>query len=91
MARWRGKEYDDSDQLYEMGEIGDYALEPGAIWLIVPDGERREFIRLPYVDGQATPAAWGYVASASGPTLSPSIKVIGKWHGWLRDGELIEA
>lgn len=25
------------------------------------------------------------------PTLSPSLHVVGEWHGWVRNGELVEA
>ncbi len=34
-------------------------------------------------------ARWGYDGNADAPTLTPSLHVIGKWHGWMRAGSLI--
>ena len=34
---------------------------------------------------------WGWDGNEDAPTLKPSIQCIGHWHGWVRDGILVEA
>lgn len=36
-------------------------------------------------------AQWGFDGNEEKPTLSPSLHAIGVWHGWVRNGQLIEA
>lgn len=36
-------------------------------------------------------AQWSFSGSYDCPTLSPSLHAIGVWHGWVRDGKLVEA
>ena len=37
------------------------------------------------------PVAWEWDGNREKPTLSPSIWTHGHWHGWVRNGEMIEA
>lgn len=40
----------------------------------------------------ATPGArWLVTGEAPNITVTPSIDVVGVWHGWIRNGELVEA
>lgn len=34
---------------------------------------------------------WGWDGNEDKPTLTPSVHSIGHWHGWVRDGVLVEA
>lgn len=34
---------------------------------------------------------WGWDGNRENPTLTPSIDVHGSWHGWIRNGEMVEA
>lgn len=42
-----------------------------------------------YETPNAVGARWGYDGNDAAPTLSPSLHVIGKWHGWMRAGRLV--
>lgn len=47
---------------------------------------------LPVAHGTNSPGkSWGWDGNESKPTLSPSIHCIGHWHGWVRNGMLVEA
>ena len=35
--------------------------------------------------------AWGFDGNEDAPTLTPSLHVLGVWHGWIRAGKLVEA
>jgi len=78
-------------------KVGDWAFDgENAIWLAVPKGnswDEGELVRLPIskTEGSNTPPVWKWNGSKEKPTLSPSINVIGIWHGFLRDGILIDA
>lgn len=36
-------------------------------------------------------ASWSWDGNEEKPTLSPSLHAVGVWHGWVRDGMLVEA
>lgn len=36
-------------------------------------------------------ASWEWNGSTDKPTLSPSVHHVGHWHGWLRDGQWVQA
>lgn len=36
-------------------------------------------------------AQWGWNGNEDAPTLTPSLHAVGVWHGWVRDGKLVEA
>lgn len=56
-----------------------------------------EVVSLPIVIGGSTGPAWGWNGNKDKPTLTPSILIRGnhgapdQWHGFLRDGLLIDA
>ena len=75
----------------EFGEVGDWLIGRGCIYLIVPEVG---LLRLP------TEGASGWSLSFDGglPSLHPSIDTRSAdetgplhWHGWLRAGELVAA
>ena len=53
-----------------------------------PELNRGDIVSLPVSAGKLTPV-WGWDGNREAPTLSPSINVIGRWHGFLRAGKLV--
>lgn len=79
----------------DIERAGDYAFAPydssppTHIWLAVPSTKRQagwESARLPITGG-----GWTWNGDIDKPTLSPSVHTVGVWHGWVRDGQLVEA
>ena len=65
-----------------------------------PEINRGDIVHLPIVIGSPTRAQpdwahmqghWGWDGNREMPTITPSINVIGRWHGWLRQGKLVTA
>jgi len=56
-----------------------------------PEYNRGDIVHLPIILGNSEPSHWGWDGNKEAPTLTPSINVIGRWHGWLREGQLIAA
>lgn len=46
---------------------------------------------IPAIVGPKQSSAWEFNGDLSNPTLSPSVHIIGHWHGWLRDGNWVQA
>jgi len=82
--------------LDEVKELGD--------WYIRDMGEGREkhmIIMLPRPAGlcelliapspETSPACarWQWNGSVDKPTLTPSVNVVGCWHGWIQDGQMV--
>ena len=73
-------------------------------WSIDHDGNRSIIIAIPQdsdlYDWGSVPwtishpnhcgAQWGWDDNEDKPTLTPSLHAIGMWHGWVRDGCLVE-
>jgi hypothetical protein len=53
-----------------------------------PDMDRGDFCSLPLSGSGKTFPVWQWDGNREAPTLSPSINVIGRWHGFLRAGKL---
>lgn len=77
---------------------GDFALGDDHIWIMVPSDEGPTVpipirLRLVQPSRAGTPRfpRWDLSGSPSAPTLKPSINTRGHWHGWVRDGRLVEA
>jgi len=64
-----------------------------AIWIHTPHTDTMMgLVRLPISKtGNDVPPVWKWDGNKNAPTLTPSINVIGVWHGWLREGRLITA
>ncbi len=54
-----------------------------------PELNRGDLVAIP-VTGDSH-HAWQWDGNREAPTLTPSINVIGRWHGWLREGKLVSA
>lgn len=54
-----------------------------------PELNRGDFCSLPLSGNK--PPVWQWDGNRESPTLTPSINVIGRWHGWLREGKLVTA
>jgi hypothetical protein len=55
-----------------------------------PEFNRGDIVSLP-ISGDNTKPVWQWDGNREAPTLSPSINVIGRWHGWLQAGKLVTA
>ena len=53
-----------------------------------PEMDRGDIVHLPIVVGNNNPGHWGWDGNREAPTITPSINVIGRWHGYLRVGRL---
>ena len=64
-----------------------------AIWIHAPHSDTTMgLVRLSISEtGNAIPPVWKWDGNKDKPTLTPSINIIGVWHGWLRDGKLVTA
>lgn len=83
-------------------QIGDWAFSEDNldIYLLYPIPSNYEnepptpdIVRIPVCkDGEEYPRKekpWTWNGSMNSPTVTPSINVIGRWHGFLTDGKLI--
>ena len=79
------------DKIFEL-KPGEWQFVDGytAIWVHAPNTDAMMgLVRLPISPaGSAVPPVWQWDGNKEAPTLSPSIDVIGVWHGWLRAGKL---
>ena len=82
-------------RLVDLPEIGDFCwdLRRGRRMLIVrtpsrePEGMVTNWpIAIPMPGGQ-----WEWDGNADKPTITPSLGLSHTWHGWVRDGMLVEA
>jgi len=81
------------DDLLENGVAGDWAFAPDDAKLylrvpIDPDHPMGDFVGLPIGGAGKGYPAWNWDGNREAPTLTPSINVIGVWHGYLRAGKL---
>ena len=47
--------------------------------------------RLPVTTEAASDGVWHWDGDEERPTLSPSVHTLGHWHGWVRNGQMVEA
>ena len=85
------------EDLYDNGELGDWAFPAGDdshifIRLPRPGTDRGEVSAIPLSD---TPLPdvddWQWDGNREAPTLTPSINWVGVWHGYMRSGKLEQA
>lgn len=83
------------EDLLDNGNVGDFYLDEarGEFWIECPNVG---LIRIPTQESLENGARWQWDGNVDAPTLTPSINVnasLGddkpKWHGWMRNGELI--
>jgi hypothetical protein len=75
------------DEMFDKGAEGDFFIDDvkSMIWIHIPGSG---LIRIPY-GGATAETKWQWDGNEDAPTITPSINVIGQWHGWMRNGELI--
>lgn len=88
---WEGPEHKPGEFYFETRDDGKH-------WLMVilpfrnADGK---FINIPTEVSIGHPnnngAVWQWDGNEEHPTITPSIHTHGVWHGWVRNGELVEA
>ena len=86
----------DLHDLLENGQLGDWCFSHDEVnlWFRYPDPngeERGEPVRINIRPTEKEPQCWQWDGNREAPTLTPSINVIGRWHGWLRAGKLVTA
>jgi hypothetical protein len=93
--RYRPNGYDSDDGRIEPGDFW---------WRFDAEGRRTLVVGLPILNSsRALPcrwtidhknhcnAQWSWDGNETSPTLTPSLHAVGHWHGWVRQGELVEA
>lgn len=80
------------DDLLENGEVGDWAFSNDGInlWFRYPDlnHPNDNFVRCNIKPTEKDTTCWQWDGNREAPTLTPSVNVIGHWHGYLRVGKL---
>jgi hypothetical protein len=89
------------DTLETKGKVGDWSFlknkDGQHIFIRYPrkeeeifgDEARGEIVNLPICEGEKLPNVWLWDSNKEAPTITPSINVIGLWHGYLTAGKLI--
>lgn len=85
-----GQRCENLDDLSSNGQLGDWCFynDDKDMFLRYPDGSERGDIVHLYINHPEKTPSWQWDGNREAPTLSPSINVIGRWHGWLRAGKL---
>lgn len=85
-----------SDYFDDVNARGDFYINPEGTRFCAaipsPMGRGWAYIQIPI--GREKPAqspSWQWDGNRERPTLSPSIHTHGHWHGWVRNGEMVEA
>jgi hypothetical protein len=95
-------EYTTLENLEEYGHVGDwcfvetqerlymflrYPVKDSRLGDLPVEEQHGDIVNLP-LSGDNSKPVWGWNGDRQYPTLSPSINVIGRWHGYLRNGKL---
>ena len=85
-----GKRHDTHDSLNETGQAGDWYLDdvpqPELIWIWIPKAGVTIWELSPHCDGYHP--CWKWDGNRDAPTLTPSLHLVGTWHGWMKNGRL---
>lgn len=61
----------------------------------LPEGyhmpDRGHVGHVPITTGEKQAQCWLWDGNREAPTISPSIDIVGVWHGFIRNGELVSA
>lgn len=89
------------DELVEKGKVGDWSFmkkkDQQLIFIRYPrveeaifgDEARGEIVNIPLCVSEKIPTCWLWDGNKELPTITPSINVVGQWHGFLTAGKLI--
>lgn len=86
----KGQRRETVEELIASKQNGDWWIdeEDAKIWIRIPgDG----ITPWPYRDPLPNGSCWRWNGDKDSPTLEPSLHLVGYWHGYLRNGELISA
>jgi hypothetical protein len=85
-------------------QVGDYCFvktkEGRVLWLAIPvtSSQTTQYDKKRFVASRWTidhknhcDAQWSWNGDQDKPTLKPSLHAVGDWHGWVRDGKMVEA
>ena len=94
------------NQIFELREVGDFFWkviqhrEGQRRWLYLAlplelekEGRNRGWVRSQWSIDRPDPNtghSWSWDGNEEAPTLSPSLHAVGVWHGWVREGRLVE-
>lgn len=85
----------DDDAVHE-GAPGSFfidTLDNGqrVLWHKLPDGNAGAILLNPIVDTERNKGrpAWNWDGNEEKPTLTPSVHLPGRWHGWFRKGRMV--
>lgn len=67
--------------------IETFASGQRIVWHKLPDGNAGALHLRPVVSGAAHPS-WEWDGNEEKPTLTPSVHLPGRWHGWFRNGRM---
>lgn len=90
-----GKLHETRESFENSAEVGDWAFSSDNVHIFIETPTGTAILQ---IDPTAYPehkrACWQWDGNREAPTLTPSILLHSKpkeWHGWLRDGKLVEA
>lgn len=78
-------------------KVGDFKWHLGGgkrtLEVIIPDhcGQKQCWSRWTINHTNASGDSWTWNDDENKPTLQPSLHAVGTWHGFVRDGKLVEA
>ena len=74
----------------EIERVGDFCFDDlwAHIYVWLPGMVGPDAIRIQR-GAEGGPHVWGWNGSEDRPTLSPSINVVGRWHGYMKDGQFV--
>lgn len=83
----------DSDEAVEQGAPGSFfidTLENGQriMWHKLPDGNYGCLYLRPVIDKTRTGPSWQWDGNEESPTLTPSVHLPGRWHGFFIKGRM---
>lgn len=86
----KGQMRETADELVKTYQVGDWWVdeERAQIYIHMPGSGISPW---PYRDPLPNGSCWRWNGSKESPTLEPSLNLVGYWHGYLRNGELISA
>lgn len=82
-----------TNELWLDGQVGDWAFDKdgSTIFIRIPDRSERgvmiAWTLRPIPDPQIND--WQWDGNREAPTLTPSLHLVGVWHGWMTQGRLI--
>ena len=85
---------EESEEAVENGPPGSFFIETLAsgrriMWHRLPDNNHGVINLRPVAPGQEQHPSWEWDGNLEKPTLTPSVHLPGRWHGWFTAGRMI--